>query len=173
MCISSVGFARRFGSKNRASMRGCCRIDSTRASGYTIWRSVSRSGKPSSMSHERPEPRGPLAPDLAHGALSGLSGEGEARRRLYARRLPQHFVDRRYGVFRADGVLYGDVEVGEEARVDLAVRCEPEPAATGAEGFRDRRYDAEGTRGATEAELVRGRCRVFLLDRFQVPQLLR
>src|SRR5829696_4988551 len=65
-----------------------------------------------------------LAPDLAHGAVAGLLGEGETRCWLYARRLPKNFVDRRYRVFRADGVLYGDVEVGEEARVDLAVRCQ-------------------------------------------------
>src|SRR5215216_917259 len=130
------------------------------------------------IDNERPGPRSwpskspSLTPDLAHGAVAGLLGEGEASCRLYARRLPQHFVDRRYGVFRADGVLYGDVEVGEEARVDLAVRCEPEPAATGAEGFRDRRYDAEGAGGAIEAELVCGGCGVFLFDRFEVPQLL-
>jgi hypothetical protein len=79
------------------------------------------------MSHKRPEPQPTsshvaLAPDLAHGAVAGLFWEGETRRRLYARRLPQDFVDRWYRIFRADGVLYGDVEVGEEARVDLAVR---------------------------------------------------
>src|SRR5918995_4105949 len=119
------------------------------------------------VDNERPGPRAlpskgsSLAPDLAHSAVAGLLGEGETRCWLYSRRLPKNFVDGRYRVFRADGVLYGDVEVGEEARVDLAVRCEPEPAATGAEGFRDRRYDAEGAGGAIEAELVCGGCGIF------------
>src|SRR5215211_5202731 len=63
-----------------------------------------------------------LAPDLAHGAVAGLLGEGETRCWLYARRLPKNFVDRRNRVFRADGVLYGNVEVGEETRMYLAVR---------------------------------------------------
>src|SRR5829696_2033706 len=114
-----------------------------------------------------------LAPDLAHGAVAGLLGEGEASCRLYPRRLPQYFVDRRYGVRRADGVLYGDIEVGEEARVDLAVRSQAKPAAPGAEGFRDRRYDAEGAGGSIEAELVGGGRGVFFFDGFEISQLLR
>src|SRR5215211_4892054 len=125
--ISTVEFGKRLGSKNRASMHAFCRTGSTRASGYTIRRSPFRSGKPSSMSHKRPELQPTsshvaLASNLAHRAVAGLFGEGETRHRLYARRLPQDFVDRWYRIFRADGVLYRDVEVSEEARVDLAVR---------------------------------------------------
>ena len=85
--------------------------------------------------------------------------------------MPENFVDRRDRVFRADGVLYRHVEVGEEARVDLAVRREPEARAAGAERLGDGGYDAEGARGSVEAELVGGGRGVVFLDRLQVPEL--
>src|SRR5215208_5641600 len=80
-------------------------------------------------------------------------------------------MDRRDRVFRADGVLYGHVQVGEEARVDLAVRREPQATAAGAKRLRYRSNHAEGARRSVEAELVCGGGWVVLFDRFEVPQL--
>lgn len=62
-----------------------------------------------------------LTPDLAHRAVARLLGEGETGCGLYTRRLPQDLVDRGYRIGTTDSVFYGDVEVGEQARVDLAV----------------------------------------------------
>src|SRR5918998_257313 len=74
-----------------------------------------------------------LAPDLAHGAVARLLGQGEAGCWLYSGRLPQDLVNRRYGVGGADGVFDRHVEVGEEAGVDLAVGRQAQPGAPRAE----------------------------------------
>lgn len=49
--------------------------------------------------------------------------------------MPEDLVDGGDRVWRAYGVLYGDIQVGEEARVDLAVGSQPEPRAPRAEGL--------------------------------------
>jgi hypothetical protein len=76
-----------------------------------------------------------LAPDLAHRAVARLFGEGQPGGRFDARGVPEDFVDGGDGVCGANRVLYGDVQIGEEARVDLTVRRQPEPRAPRAEGF--------------------------------------
>src|SRR5215207_5149009 len=90
----------------------CSPIRSRRASSPSSW--------DVRVDNERPGPRScevlSLAPDLAHGAVAGLLGEGETGCWLYARRLPKNVVDRRNRVFRADGVLYGNVEVPQLLR---------------------------------------------------------
>src|SRR5918997_1372177 len=111
-----------------------------------------------------------LAADLAHGAVARFLGEGEAGGRLDPGGVPEDPVDGRDGVLAPDRVLHGDVEVGEEAGVDLAVRGEAQPAAPGAEGLRDGRYDAEGAGGAVELVLVCGRGGVVFFDRLEVSQ---
>ena len=86
--------------------------------------------------------------------MARFFGERKARGWLYSRCVPEYFVDSGYRVCGADGIFHRYVEVGEEARVDLAVRREPQATAPSAERFGDGRYDAERARSTLEAELV-------------------
>src|SRR5918998_5196045 len=115
---------------------------------------------------------GNLASDLAHRAVARLLGEGESRGRLDAGGVPEDFVDGGDGIRRAYRVLYGDVQVGEEARMDLAVCRQPEPRAPRAERLGDRGYDPERAGRALELELVGGRRRVVGLYLGEVAELL-